>query len=103
MVSVDQELRQQDDAAVPMCLRGFDEKGLFETPTGGGGDSDVVFDLGQVRGRFFLWDVVSCLPQQRSCECRLLMTKLGLLICFCLKSIQALLLLVAEERVCSRR
>ncbi|CAM9770828.1 unnamed protein product [Scytosiphon promiscuus] len=47
MVSVDQELREHDDAAVPMCLRGFDEKGLFETATGGGGDSDVVFDVGQ--------------------------------------------------------
>lgn len=46
MVNVGQELRVQDDS-VPMCLRGFDEKGLF-----GAGEvtasGDVVFDAAQV-------------------------------------------------------
>lgn len=44
MVSVGQELRVQDDS-VPMCLRGFDEKGLFGA---GEASGDVVFDAAQV-------------------------------------------------------
>eukprot|EP00903_Cladosiphon_okamuranus_P017822 g16401.t1 len=46
MVSVGQELRVQDDS-VPMCLRGFDEKGLFGA---GEASGDVVFDAAQAEG-----------------------------------------------------
>lgn len=49
MVNVGQELRVQDDS-VPMCLRGFDEKGLFGA---GEASGDVVFDAAQVR-RFLI-------------------------------------------------
>ena len=44
MVSVGQELQVQDQS-VPMCLRGFDEKGLFGA---GEASGDVVFDAAQV-------------------------------------------------------
>lgn len=42
MVSVDNDMRGDD--SVPMCLKGFDEKGLFGAASG-----DVVFEAGQVR------------------------------------------------------
>lgn len=45
MVSVGRELRVQHES-VPMCLRGFDEKGLFGAGEASGG---VVFDATQVR------------------------------------------------------
>lgn len=46
MVSVDEELR---DNSVPMCLSGFDEKGLFEPDgVGGKGGSMDLFDGGEV-------------------------------------------------------